>query len=162
MARKKFIRNNSHACAGAYYVEKSGASNIRIVVIFSWPTVNGILLYLSSLLQQIVDHAELCGTPPGMNSTLIQAYNQLQATRKKQMRHEQFRGIASLMDIAADAMLDDEKNIIDLVESLPDGHPPWTCLLKAWYRKHDIYPKTLTKVAAPQKKLLQLMNIKIE
>lgn len=103
--------------------------------------------------------SELCGTPPTMNSTFTQYYHQMKKRDAETAKDQTYRAHATLMDFASDAMVSSVDTIIQLTYIIPEGHPPWHSLLKAWYRKHKTKAKSVHTEKAPMKRLLRLLNV---
>lgn len=103
--------------------------------------------------------AELYGTPPGMNSMMMQYYNTMKKQQRDDYFDQKFKSESNLMDLSASALLERPDLLIELSKNLEDFHPPWHALLKAWYRKNKCKGKSLYKEKYPMKKLFTLMNI---
>lgn len=105
---------------------------------------------------------ELQGTPPGLNNMMIQYYNTLLKRKKDEYFENKFRMESNLMDLSSSALLENPDLLIKLAENLGEGHPPWYALLKAWYRKNKLNPKSIHKEKFPMQKLFQLLDIKYQ
>lgn len=104
---------------------------------------------------------ELCGTPPGPNSTLMQ-YEKLrkerervQSARNKSTNKVHF----SLLDVVASTIIEDDNLVLQLANLLPEGHPPWYTLLRAWYIKKKQKCKGKKDEKYPMQRLLKVMKI---
>ena len=91
---------------------------------------------------------KLCGTPPGINSFEARYMKELETRTRRKAQIDKFYASASLLDVAAIALLNDHIALNILIQNLPEGHPPWHSLLKAWYIinrfvniPRDKYPK---------------------
>jgi hypothetical protein len=103
--------------------------------------------------------SELCGTPPTMNSSFVQCYHQMKKKEADTIKDQTYRAQATLLDFASDSMISSIPTIIQLTYIMPEGHPPWYALLKAWYRKHKIKAKLVQSEKTPKKRLLKLLNV---
>lgn len=105
---------------------------------------------------------ELCGTPPGLNS-YMQQYDTHMRIRKEQCeREKKYVSESSLLDFSALAMINNMDMIRVLHMIMPEGHPPWYALLRAWYWTNKKKPKSLSAERKPKERLTKLLDIKFE
>ena len=76
---------------------------------------------------------ELCGTPPGLNAFQMRYEKAMQEQKWKEDAHNRFYTLATLMDLSAIEILTNPTALAVLVAQLPEGHPPWFSLLRAWH-----------------------------
>jgi hypothetical protein len=66
-----------------------------------------------------------------------------------------YRLSAKLQDFAADALIHNLEDLKTLAEILPEGHPPWHTLIKAWQRHKKI---KIRSTKHPKEKLFKLLG----
>jgi hypothetical protein len=98
---------------------------------------------------------ELSGSPPSTNNFLLQ----YEAKIKKEITNEtiqnNYRLSATLQDLAADELIHNLEALKVLGNYLPEGHPPWHTLIKAWQRHKKIKTRSSHN---PKAKLFRLLG----
>lgn len=102
---------------------------------------------------------QLCGTPPKMNNMLTQYEKFLHEKKLDIEREEKFNRDASLLDQVTKTMILNVDLIIELAKTLPEGHPPWYSLLRAWYRENRQRPRGITNEKFPKRRLYKLLDL---
>ena len=98
---------------------------------------------------------ELCNTPPSINSFEAQYARSMKARNEREVISKKYYASASLLDLAALKVLQNSTTLNFLINNLPEGHPPWYSLLKAWY---FVKKNKIISGSKPKAKLTNLLN----
>jgi hypothetical protein len=97
---------------------------------------------------------DLCGTPPGMNNFEMRYQKELEKRKKNEAQMNKFYTSASLLDLAAVSILKDNDELNTLIKFLPEGHPPWYSLLKAWFFVNKLSSNSIAIEKSPKAQFL--------
>ncbi len=104
---------------------------------------------------------EITCTPPSINNSMKQL-ELIMHKKTVDLNYENaFKKHATLMDLAANEMMQNKELILNLVDILPDGNLPWYALLKAWYRHNKKRGRNLNTEKKPRDRLLKLLDINL-
>ena len=95
------------------------------------------------------------GSPPSVNNFIQQYESRTKKDALRESIEQKYRATATLQDLAADILITLPEQIDILVSYLPEGHPPWHTLIKAWQRSRKIKSRPTN---TPREKLLKLLS----
>ena len=98
---------------------------------------------------------EISGSPPSANNFLYQYESKLKKVDTSEIIQLNYRSNSTLQDLAADALLHNLDDLKILGVFLPEGHPPWHTLIKAWQRYKKIRVRSTNH---PKEKLFKLLG----
>ena len=105
---------------------------------------------------------EASRSPPGSNSIMMQYESKFKKIQDYECSRQRFLCNASLIDIAAEAVLDDMESLKIAFQILPDGNAQWHAILRAWYRLHRHKGRQVSSEPFPKMRLAKLLNIRLE
>lgn len=96
-----------------------------------------------------------CSSPPGSNSFIMQNEVRIKKALVSESIEQKYRASATLQDLTADVLIHLPDQLDLLASILPEGHPPWHILIKAWQRSRKIKSRPTLQ---PREKLFKLLS----
>lgn len=77
------------------------------------------------------------------------------------MQQKWLRG-GSLIDHCSWTVIQHPELVLSLAQIMPDGHPPWHSMLRAWYAQNKKKGHNLSTMKHPQEKVMRLLKLPLD